>query len=106
MVIAVKKFHHFLLGGKFIICSNHQPLKYLFSENRPVPKMAAPRIQRWSLFLTSYPIFLSNYVIQYQPGHKIANADAFRRLPISDKQLNFSFEGGEVNFLLNHLPEQ
>ena len=62
--------------------------------------MAAPRIQRWSLFLTSY-----QYVIQYRPGHKIANADAFSRLPIADKQLNFNFEVGEVNFLLNHLSE-
>ena len=59
--------------------------------------MAACRIQRWSLFLSSY-----QYVIQYRPGHKIANADTFSRLPISNKQLNFSCEGGEV---LNHLLE-
>ena len=72
----------------------------MFSESCPVPQMAAPSIQRWSLFLSSY-----KYVIQYRPGPKIVNADAFSRLPISDKQLNFSFEGVEVNFLLNHLSE-
>ena len=100
VVFAVKKFHQYLLGRKFIIYSDHQPLKYLFSENRPVPQMAAPRIQRWSLFLSSY-----QYVIQYRPGHKIANADAFSRLPIADKHFNFNFDVGEVNFLLNHLSE-
>ena len=77
-----------VLGWKFIIYSDHQPLKYLFSETHPVPQMGVPRIQRWSVFLSSY-----QYVIKYRPGHKIANADAFIRLPISMKELNFSFEG-------------
>ena len=54
IVFAVKKFHQYLSGRKFIIYSDHKPLQYLFSDTRQVPLMAASRIQRWSLLLSSY----------------------------------------------------
>ena len=41
--------------------------------------MAAARIQRWSLLLSSY-----QYVIQHRPGTKLLNADALSRLPLPE----------------------
>ena len=34
IVFGVKRFHQFLIGRKFTMFSDHQPLKYLFSESR------------------------------------------------------------------------
>lgn len=73
IIFAVKRFHQYLSGRPFTIYSDHQPLKYLFSESRQVPVMAASRIQRWALTLSAY-----QYTIQYRPGFKMANADALR----------------------------
>ena len=47
IIFAVKKLHQYLSGRKFKIYSDHQPLKYLFSETRLIPVMASSRIQRW-----------------------------------------------------------
>ena len=77
VIYAVKKFHHYLSGCKFTIYSDHKPLKYLFSEVQPTPRMAAARIQRWALILGSY-----QYTIQYRQGNKMCNADALSRLPL------------------------
>ena len=71
IIFAVKKFHQYLYGHHFTIYSDHQPLKYLFSESRQVPTMASSRIQRWALTLSAY-----EYSIQYRPGSRLGNADA------------------------------
>ena len=46
-IIFAVKFHQYIYGHHFTIYSDHQPLKYLFSESRQVPTMASSRIQRW-----------------------------------------------------------
>ena len=66
IVFGVKRIHQFLFGRKFTIFSDHQPLKYLFSESRQVPVMASSRVQRWALTLSAY-----DYTMQYRPGSKI-----------------------------------
>ena len=40
IVFSVKRFHQYLHGRQFSICSDHQPLKYLFNESRQTPVMA------------------------------------------------------------------
>ena len=54
IIFAVKKLHRYLSRRKFEIYSDHQPLKYLFNEIHQIPVMAASKIQRWSLLLSSY----------------------------------------------------
>ena len=58
IVAGVKKFHEYLYGRNFTIKSDHQPLSYLFSENKGIPQLASARIQRWALALSAY-----NYTI-------------------------------------------
>ena len=41
--------------------------------------MAASRIQRWLLLLSSY-----EYTIEHKPGVSLANADALSRLPLPE----------------------
>ena len=97
IVFAVKKFDQYLRGRHFIIYSDHQPLKYLFSEDRPVPPMASSRIQRWALTLGAY-----RYSICHRSGSNMANADALSRLPLSDSE-SFVPVPGDVHLLFDIL---
>ena len=79
IMFGVKKFHSFLYGRHFQIYSDHQPLRYLLSESKGVPAMAASRLQRWALTLSAY-----EYTIVYRPGRDQAHADALSRLPLPE----------------------
>ena len=49
VIFSVKNFQQYLYGHHFMILSNHQPLRQLFSETKAVPSMASGRIQCWAL---------------------------------------------------------
>lgn len=78
LVFGVSKFRDYLLGRTFTLITDHQPLVSLLSEKKPIPAMAAARIQRWALMLSAY-----NYTIQHRKGSLHANADAISRLPLN-----------------------
>ena len=99
IVYAVRKFHQYLYGHRFTIFSDHKPLKYLFSESRPVPVLASARIQRWALTLSTY-----EYTIEYRPGTKIANADALSRLPQETQHIPIPVPG-DIKCLIQQLSD-
>ncbi|KAI7806716.1 hypothetical protein IRJ41_010699 [Triplophysa rosa] len=85
VVFGVKKFHKYLYGRKFVICTDHKPLLSLLNELKAVPQMASPRIIRWAVMLGAY-----EYVISYRAGKDNGNADALSRFPvpvISEKEI-------------------
>uniref|UniRef100_A0A3B1JAI7 Gypsy retrotransposon integrase-like protein 1 n=1 Tax=Astyanax mexicanus TaxID=7994 RepID=A0A3B1JAI7_ASTMX len=77
VMFGVQRFHKYLYGRKFTICTDHKPLLSLFNEMKAVPQMVSPRVQRWSVALRAY-----EYVIIYKPGKDHGNADALSRLPL------------------------
>ena len=77
LVYAVKKFHQYLFGNRFIMYTDHKPLLGLFSESCPLPARAAARVLRWALLLSAY-----DYVLKYREGAKNGNADGLSRLPL------------------------
>ena len=79
IVYGVKKFHQYLFGRSFTICSDHKLLQHIFSQTHPIPSLASARLQRWALTLSAY-----NYHIQYKPGKDNSNADVLSRLPLPD----------------------
>ena len=76
-VYGVKHFHAYLLGHKFMLQTDHEPLQTLFSESKAVPPHASNRIQRWAWTLASY-----EYLIVCRKTGQHANADAMSRLPL------------------------
>ena len=78
IIFRVKHYHQYLYARKFVILSDHQPLKHILSESKATPAMASARIQRWAILLGGY-----HYRIEYKPGQQNGNADAFSRLPLS-----------------------
>ncbi len=97
IISGVKKFHNFLFGRQFTIQSDHQPLSYLFNEQKGIPQLASARIQRWALMLSAY-----TYTIRYKSGKMLCNADALSRLPRPTTTSNYT-EPADLEHLVNHL---
>ena len=76
IIFAVRKFHQYLFGKKFILVTDHQPLCKLLGHDKGIPSLAAARIQRWALILSAY-----QYTLQYIPGTDNQCADCMSRLP-------------------------
>lgn len=77
LVFGVVKFRDYLFGNKFTLVTDHKPLTGLLGPDKPIPQMAAARIQRWALLLAAY-----QYDLEYRKGELNANADALSRLPL------------------------
>ncbi|KAG8196929.1 hypothetical protein JTE90_027632 [Oedothorax gibbosus] len=79
IIFAVKKFHKFLMGHKFVLQTDHKPLTAIFGEKRGIPPIAAARMQRWAIILSAY-----QYEIQFVKGNSISHADALSRIPLPE----------------------
>lgn len=79
VIFGIQRFHKYLFGRKFTICTDHKPLISLLSEMKAVPQFVSPRIQRWAVMMQAY-----EYTIVYKPGKEHSNADALSRCPVPD----------------------
>ena len=91
IIFGVKRFHQYLYGRRFIINSDHKPLKHLFSEDRPIPQLTSARIQRWAHILSAY-----DYSMAYRPGSDHANADLLSRLPLPEAPAQVPLPGDTI----------
>ena len=80
IIFGVQKFRQYLLGRKFQLITDHKPLVTIFHPNKGIPEMAASRLQRWAIILSSY-----DYEVKYQPSASHGNADGLSRLPLQDE---------------------
>jgi len=79
IVYGIKKFHNYLFGRKFTLCTNHKPLQSLLNESKAVPTIASACIQRWALTLSMY-----EYTLKFKSGTTNSNTDALSRLPLPE----------------------
>ncbi|XP_057298423.1 uncharacterized protein K02A2.6-like [Hydractinia symbiolongicarpus] len=94
IVFAVKKLHQYLYGQSFRIITDHKPLLGLFGQNKPIPPLAAARVQRWALLLSAY-----SYVLEYKPGVNHANADCLSRLPLQADSSDYSNNESAIHMM-------
>ena len=78
-LLAIKFFlsyyKHYLLGRHFLVRTDHQPLRYLFSLKEPKDRTA-----RWIEIMSAF-----DFAIEYRPGQKHGNADGISRCPLPSK---------------------
>nr|XP_012218140.1 PREDICTED: uncharacterized protein K02A2.6-like [Linepithema humile] len=84
IMFGLKKFHRFIWGRPVTILTDHKPLLGLLKQGKAVPETLSPRMLRWNLILGSY-----NFVLNYRPGKKHANADTCSRLPLPGEERSF-----------------
>ena len=75
IVEATKQFHRFIAGRKFVIVTDHAPLKHIFYPSSVFDRVSA-LLQRWAITLRAY-----DYTIQYTKGEHMHLADTLSRLP-------------------------
>lgn len=86
----VKKFEQYLMGREFSIKTDHKPLIAIFGSKKGIPSMSASRLQRWSIYLSSF-----QFKIKYIKGKENVEADALSRLAIE----NIECEEEDTNYL-------
>ena len=67
----IEHYRQYLLGRRFLVRTDHQALRWLFSLREP-----KARIARWIEILSAF-----NFEVEYRPGKKHGNADALSRCP-------------------------
>ena len=67
----------YLNGRVFTIVTYHQPLTYLLGPQKPIPSLAAARLQRWAILLSAHQCRIK---FRKTTGH--ANADGLSRRPL------------------------
>ena len=77
IVFACSKFNEYLYGKKFIVESDHKPLKSIL--NTPIHK-TPPRIQRFFMFLQKY-----DFVVNYVPRKDLVCSDTLSRIPLKEQ---------------------
>lgn len=74
IVWGIKHFRPYLYGRKFIICTDHKPLLYLFGMTNP-----SSRLTKFRLILEEY-----DFEVQYIKGKSNIVADALSRIKINE----------------------
>ena len=75
LVFGVKCFHPYLYGRKVCLITDHKPLTAILAADKAIPSLAAARLQRWAILLSTY-----QYDIQFRRTQDHANADGLSRL--------------------------
>lgn len=87
MITFITQFRHYLLGQKFILCTDHNSLRWLFSFKDPQGQIA-----RWLEVLSQY-----DFEIQLRKGKQHQNADALSRKPLENENLHSECKEFEEN---------
>lgn len=91
-VWAVERFHYYLSGIKFTLCSDYRALQFIFKNAFRINKRAVSRAEAWALRLQHY-----NFEIKYIPG-KDNIADPLSRLYNAEDE---AFEEQSELFICN-----
>uniref|UniRef100_A0A1X7T1B7 Reverse transcriptase RNase H-like domain-containing protein n=1 Tax=Amphimedon queenslandica TaxID=400682 RepID=A0A1X7T1B7_AMPQE len=93
---AIRKFHDYIDGCKFIIYSDHNPLQYLLNQSKHIAQLSSSWIQQWAIALSAY-----NYIIKHKPGSQLSHASALNRLRLPDQPSKVPMPQ-DVVLVLNH----
>ena len=76
IVSAIKHYHHYLVGKKFLVRTDHGALRWLLSFKNPEGQVA-----RWIELLGNYHLD-----IEHRPGRYHGNADGLSRRPCEEEE--------------------
>ena len=80
----ITKLDSYLRGRKFILITDHAPLKWLFNKDLNNVK---PRLARWIVALQMY-----NFEVEYSPGKNIPHVDWLSRVSYNNAESKITFK--------------
>lgn len=83
----VKRFFDYLYGRKFILMTDHKPLKSIFAPNASLPVLSATRMLHYAIFLSGFA-----YEIEYRRTNEHSNADFCSRFPVGREMCEYTDE--------------
>ncbi|EPB66716.1 Low-density lipoprotein receptor domain class A [Ancylostoma ceylanicum] len=99
IVFAVKKFHKYVFGRKFLLLTDHKPLLAIFGDKKGVPVYSANRLMRWATILLGY-----DFDIEYVNTTKFGQADGLSRMmqkhQVEDEDIVIASVENDVDSLL------
>lgn len=90
-MFGVNKFYDYLVGQHFTLQTDHKALLRIFGNKKELPKIAASRLIRWSVLLSSF-----NYTIEYKTGKEMEPVDTLSRLPLPTTEGSFLETGSNI----------
>ena len=98
ILFACERFHEYLYGRKFLVISDHQPLRSIFQ--KPLNK-SPPRIQRFRPRLQKY-----DFYFQYVPGKQLHVADTLSRAYLREATSEISEQdmAHHIHSVISRLP--
>ena len=95
IVFGVIKYKLYILGRKFLLQTDHDPLTKICNEYETTPQLVSNRIKKWCLLLKAY-----DYKISHIPGKKNVIADFLSRKAINTMiSSEEKSEEGEIMFI-------
>ena len=94
IIFGFRKFYQYVYGSKVILKTDHEPLKFIFGNNKNLSVMIQSRLIRWSYFLSGF-----TYDIEIVKSRANGNCDALSRLPITDNTPVFDTDFSSINFI-------
>ena len=94
LINGVRQFHKYLIGRKFTLVTDHQPLVKILRPKQGIPTLAAARLQRWAIILSAY-----DYDLEFTSGTINQEADMLSRLPLPVEAI----DPNEVTYYVNYL---
>ena len=87
IVWSMERAKKLLLGRKFKLQTDHEPLKYILNPLKCLSKTTSARLTRWAIRLAAF-----DYEIEFVPGRRLQDADALSRLDsCSTKEMENSY---------------
>ena len=78
IVWCTEKTRQFVLGRKFLLKSDHEPLEFIFNTRKELSKLTSSRILRWEIKLMVF-----DFDTEYVKSSTILYVDALSRLKVN-----------------------
>ena len=78
IIYSVQHFYLYLIGRRFTLITDNQPLERIFHQHSKIPKMTSARLQRYAAYLSGF-----DYQVHSKRGKDNSNADCLSRAPVN-----------------------
>lgn len=100
IVFGVTHFYEYLFGKKFILQTDNEALAKILGPKYGIPKMAAKRLQYWSIFLSGFDYKIQHIKSKNNPADYLSRVTTYCKDDIDTADIiTNSFELNTINYI-------